>query len=124
MTASYLKDEGLNGYKDVYINSGDQVPAGTEVTFVVTLTEGYTLEHWLVNNTKKACDKYSPNRLRELVINEDTEVKAVYKAPQKPQHAVTFTAGEGGAIAATVGTEAKAIQSKDQVCLLYTSRCV
>ena len=115
MTASYLKDEGLNGYKDVYINSGDQVPAGTEVTFVVTLTEGYTLEHWLVNNTKKACDKYSPNRLRELVINEDTEVKAVYKAPQKPQHAVTFTAGEGGAIAATVGTEAKAIQSKDQV---------
>ena len=115
MTASYLKDEGLNGYKDVYINSGDQVPAGTEVTFVVTLTEGYTLEHWLVNNTKKACDKYSPNRLRELVINEDTEVKAVYKAPQKPQQAVTFTAGEGGTIAATVGADAKAIQSKDQI---------
>ncbi|WP_462136619.1 InlB B-repeat-containing protein, partial [Porphyromonas uenonis] len=115
MTASYLKDEGFNGYKDVYINSGEQVPAGTEVTFVVTLTEGYTLEHWLVNNTKKACDKYKPLRLRELAINEDTEVKAVYKAPQKPQHAVTFTAGEGGAIAATVGTEAKAIQSKDQV---------
>ena len=115
MTASYLKDEGFNGYKDVYINSGEQVPAGTEVTFVVTLTEGYTLEHWLVNNTKKACDKYSPLRLRELVINEDTEVKAVYKAPQKPQHAVTFTAGEGGTIAATVGTEAKAIESKDQV---------
>ena len=115
MTASYLKDEGFNGYKDVYIKSGDQVPAGTEVTFVVTLTEGYTLEHWLVNNTKKACDKYSPLRLRELVINEDTEVKAVYKAPQKPQHAVTFTAGEGGAIAATVGTDAKAIQSKNQV---------
>ncbi len=115
MTASYLKDEGFNGYKDVYINSGDKVPAGTEVTFVVTLTEGYTLEHWLVNNEKKACDKYSPLRLRELVINEDTEVKAVYKAPQKPQHAVTFTAGEGGTIAATVGTEAKAIQSKDQV---------
>ena len=115
MTASYLKDEGFNGYKDVYINSGDQVPAGTEVTFVVTLTEGYTLEHWLVNNTKKACDKYNPLRLRELVINEDTEVKAVYKAPQKPQHAVTFTAGEGGAIAATVGPDAKAIQSNDQV---------
>ena len=115
MTASYLKDEGFNGYKDVYIKSGDQVPAGTEVTFVVTLTEGYTLEHWLVNNTKKACDKYSPLRLRELVINEDTEVKAVYKAPQKPQHVVTFTAGEGGTIAATVGAEAKAIQSKDQV---------
>ena len=115
MTASYLKDEGFNGYKDVYIKSGEQVPAGTEVTFVVTLTEGYTLEHWLVNNTKKACDKYNPLRLRELAINEDTEVKAVYKAPQKPQHAVTFTAGEGGTIAATVGTEAKAIQSKDQV---------
>ena len=115
MTASYLKDEGFNGYKDVYIKSGEQVPAGTEVTFVVTLTEGYTLEHWLVNNTKKACDKYNPLRLRELVINEDTEVKAVYKAPQKPQHAVTFTAGEGGAIAATVGPDAKAIQSNDQV---------
>ena len=115
MTASYLKDEGFNGYKDVYINSGEQVPAGTEVTFVVTLTEGYTLEHWLVNNTKKACDKYSPLRLRELVINEDTEVKAVYKAPQKPQHAVTFTAGEGGTIAATVGADAKAIESNDQV---------
>ena len=115
MTASYLKDEGFNGYKDVYIKSGDQVPAGTEVTFVVTLTEGYTLEHWLVNNKKTECDKYNPLRLRELVINEDTEVKAVYKAPQKPQHAVTFTAGEGGAIAATVGTDAKAIQSKDQV---------
>ena len=115
MTASYLKDEGFNGYKDVYIKSGDQVPAGTEVTFVVTLTEGYTLEHWLVNNTKKACDKYNPLRLRELVINEDTEVKAVYKAPQKPQHTVTFTAGEGGTIAATVGTDAKAIESKDQV---------
>ena len=115
MTASYLKDEGFNGYKDVYINSGEQVPAGTEVTFVVTLTEGYTLEHWLVNKTKKACDKYNPLRLRELAINEDTEVKAVYKAPQKPQHAVTFTAGEGGTIAATVGAEAKAIESKDQV---------
>ena len=115
MTASYLKDEGFNGYKDVYINSGEQVPAGTEVTFVVTLTEGYTLEHWLVNNTKKACDKYSPLRLRELAINDDTEVKAVYKAPQKPQHAVTFTAGEGGTIVATVGPEAKAIESNDQV---------
>ena len=115
MTASYLKDEGFNGYKDVYINSGEQVPAGTEVTFVVTLTEGYTLEHWLVNNKKTECDRYNPLRLRELVINEDTEVKAVYKAPQKPQHAVTFTAGEGGTIAATVGADAKAIQSKDQV---------
>ena len=115
MTAYYLKDEGFSGYKEVYIKSGVQVPAGTEVTFDVTLTEGYTLEHWLVNNTKKACDKYSPLRLRELAINEDTEVKAVYKAPQKPQHAVTFTAGEDGTIVATVGTEAKAIESKDQV---------
>ena len=115
MTASYLKDEGFNGYKDVYITSGEQVPAGTEVTFVVTLTEGYTLEYWLVNKTKKECDRYNPLRLRELVINEDTEVKAVYKAPQKPQYSVTYTAGEGGRIVGLSGDAKSKVDSGSKV---------
>lgn len=114
MTASYLKDEGFNGYKDIYIQSGDQVPAGAEMTFVVTPNEGYKLEHWLVNGETRACDRYNPLRLRDLVIDKDTEVKAVYKK-KAVLYTVTYSAGEGGMIMGTSEDAKTRIESGSQV---------
>ena len=92
MKAYYLKDEGFSGYKEVYIKSGGEVPPGTKMTFEVTLNEGFELDHWEVNDEKKACDKYKPLRLADLVITDNTYVHPVYKAKQKPQYKVSFTA--------------------------------
>ena len=99
------------------IQSKDQVEQGAVITFTATPQEGYELDQWMVNGKPAvagADTKIEGNKLIVTLGDQDLMVKATFKRVIV-KHAVTFTAGEGGAIAATVGAEAKAIQSKDQV---------
>ena len=99
------------------IQSNDQVEQGAVITFTATPQEGYELDQWMVNGKPAvagADTKIEGNKLIVTLGDQDLTVKAAFKKVIV-KHAVTFTAGEGGTIAATVGAEAKAIQSKDQV---------
>ena len=99
------------------IQSKDQVEQGAVITFTATPKEGYELDHWMVNGKPAvagADTKIEGNKLIVTLGDQDLKVEATFKK-LIVKHTVTFTAGEGGAIAATVGTEAKAIESKDQV---------
>ena len=99
------------------IQSKDQVEQGAVITFTATPKEGYELDQWMVNDKPAvagADTKIEGNKLIVTLGDQDLKVEATFKKVIV-KHAVTFTAGEGGAIAATVGADAKAIQSKDQV---------
>ena len=99
------------------IESNDQVEQGAVITFTATPQEGYELDQWMVNGKPAvagADTKIEGNKLIVTLGDQDLKVQATFKK-LIVKHAVTFTAGEGGTIAATVGAEAKAIQSKDQV---------
>ena len=99
------------------IQSKDQVEQGAVITFTATPQEGYELDQWMVNDKPAvagADTKIEGNKLIVTLGDQDLKVEATFKKVIV-KHAVTFTAGEGGTIAATVGAEAKAIQSKDQV---------
>ena len=99
------------------IQSNDQVEQGAVITFTATPKEGYELDQWMVNDKPAvagADTKIEGNKLIVTLGDQDLKVEVTFKK-LIVKHAVTFTAGEGGTIAATVGTEAKAIESKDQV---------
>ncbi len=99
------------------IQSKDQVEQGAVITFTATPKEGYELDQWMVNDKPAvagADTKIEGNKLIVTLGDQDLKVAATFRKIIV-KHAVTFTAGEGGTIAATVGAEAKAIQSKDQV---------
>ena len=99
------------------IQSNDQVEQGAVITFTATPQEGYELDQWMVNGKPAvagADTKIEGNKFIVTLGDQDLKVQATFKK-LIVKHAVTFTAGEGGAIAATVGPDAKAIQSKDQV---------
>ena len=99
------------------IESNDQVEQGAVITFTATPQEGYELDQWMADGKPAVAGtdtKIEGNKLIVTLGDQDLKVEATFKK-LIVKHTVTFTAGEGGTIAATVGAEAKAIQSKDQV---------
>ena len=121
-TVEYVAGEGGTiaatvGAEAKAIQSKDQVEQGAVITFTATPQEGYELDQWMVNGKPAvagADTKIEGNKLIVTLGDQDLKVEVTFKK-LIVKHAVTFTAGEGGTIAATVGAEAKAIQSKDQV---------
>ena len=121
-TVEYTAGEGGTivatvGAEAKAIQSKDQVEQGAVITFTATPQEGYELDQWMVNGkpvVAGADTKIEGNKLIVTLGDQDLKVEATFKKVIV-KHAVTFTAGEGGAIAATVGPDAKAIQSNDQV---------
>ncbi|WP_308556578.1 hypothetical protein, partial [uncultured Porphyromonas sp.] len=87
------------------IESNDQVEQGAVITFTATPQEGYELDQWMVNGKPAvagADTKIEGNKLIVTLGDQDLKVEATFKK-LIVKHAVTFTAGEGGTIAATVG---------------------
>ena len=102
-----------DGGRKVTVEPKAKVKEGTFVEFQATVKEGYALDGWTNNGDEiPVADIETHKASLTLRANAVIDVK-YHKLVVK--HAVTFTAGEGGTIAATVGAEAKAIQSKDQV---------
>ena len=102
-----------DGGRKVAVEPKAKVKEGTFVEFQATVKEGYGLDAWTNNGEEiPVADIETLKASITLRANAVIDVK-YHKLVVK--HAVTFTAGEGGTIAATVGTEAKAIESNDQV---------
>ena len=102
-----------DGGRKVTVEPKAKVKEGTFVEFQATVKEGYALDGWTNNGDEiPVADIETHKASLTLRANAVIDVK-YHKLVVK--HAVTFTAGEGGTIAATVGAEAKAIQSNDQV---------
>ena len=102
-----------DGGRKVTVEPKAKVKEGTFVEFQATLKEGYALDAWTNNGHEiPVADIESLKASITLRANAVIDVK-YHKLVVK--HTVTFTAGEGGTITATVGPDAKAIQSKDQV---------
>ena len=78
------------------VAGGAVVPANTVVTFTATPNEGYEVAGWTVNGA----DKPASMSLKETITAETT-VSVTFK---KKEFAVNFSAGEGGSIAAFIGS--------------------
>lgn len=91
MQATYPKNNW-----DQPINSGDELPAGTEVTFFVFITGGYEMDHWVVNGNEVALGEDFPQRL-QWTLTEDLTVQAVVKMGA-PKYKISLQKGQGGSI--------------------------
>ena len=102
-----------DGGRKVTVEPKAKVKEGTFVEFQATLKEGYVLDAW-TNNGHEIPVADIESLKASITLRANAVIDAKYHK-LVVKHTVTFTAGEGGAIAATVGADAKAIQSKDQV---------
>lgn len=91
MQATYPKNNW-----DQPINSGDELPAGTEVTFFVFITGGYEMDHWIVNGNEVPLGEDFPQRL-QWTLTEDLTVQAVVKMGA-PKYKISLQKGQGGSI--------------------------
>ena len=81
---------------DTPINSGDELPEGTQVTFFVFPNDGYKIEKWIVNGADVAPGEDFPQRLQRILM-EDLTVQAVLKKTL-PKYTITLNHGTGGSI--------------------------
>lgn len=81
---------------DTPINSGDELPEGTQVTFFVFPNDGYKIEKWIVNGVDVAPGEDFPQRLQRILM-EDLTVQAVLKKTL-PKYTITLNHGTGGSI--------------------------
>lgn len=81
---------------DTPINSGDELPEGTQVTFFVFPNDGYKIEKWIVNGSDVAPGEDFPQRLQRILM-EDLTVQAVLKKTL-PKYTITLNHGTGGSI--------------------------
>ena len=109
---------GEGGTLQCFLSTGPEVQSGSTVDDGVALRfnakpmNGYKTDQWTING-----EPFAKGKGRNTIIqkaDKDLNVEVSFLKDIE-LYTVEFTAGEGGAIAATVGAEAKAIQSKDQV---------
>lgn len=81
---------------DTPINSGEELPEGTQVTFFVFPNDGYKIEKWIVNGVDVAPGEDFPQRLQRVLM-EDLTVQAVLKKTL-PKYTITLNHGTGGSI--------------------------
>ncbi|WP_293964107.1 hypothetical protein [uncultured Porphyromonas sp.] len=92
--AVYTTKDGL----DAQFTSGDDLPEGVKVTFLVTPNEGYKIDKWIVNNVEETPDNRYPNRLQKTLTEELTVEAHLVKLP--PKHSIQLSHGSGGSIEA------------------------
>ena len=94
------------------VQSGSTVDDGVALRFTAKPMKGYKTDQWTING-----EPFAKGKGRNTIIqraDKDLNVEVSFLKDIK-LYTVEYVAGEGGTIAATVGAEAKAIQSKDQV---------
>ena len=109
---------GEGGTLQCFLSTGPEVQSGSTVDDGVALRfnakpmSGYKTDQWTINGEPFAKGKGRNTIIQKADKDLNVEVSFIKDIEL---YMVEFTAGEGGAIAATVGPEAKAIQSNDQV---------
>ena len=87
------------------IVDGMTVKSGTEVTFAVSLKDGYEMDYWLVNDQRQEVEAGEFPHKKTIKVTSDITVKPVLKAktaPQPKKFEVSYSCGDHATIVGTV----------------------
>lgn len=87
------------------IVDGMTVKSGTEVTFAVSLKDGYEMDYWMVNDQRQEVEAGEFPHKKTIKVTSDITVKPVLKAktaPQPKKFEVSYSCGDHATIAGTV----------------------
>ena len=94
---AYLKVEYGGYLSSTRVNSGDQVPEGTELRVDLFLDEGYELEHFLVNGVATPSESEEFPGIK-VVVTGPLTLSAVVKKKAAPAEKVQLSVQEEGAV--------------------------
>ena len=95
---------GSDGMPSTIVD-GMTVKSGTEVTFAVSLKEGYEMDYWLVNDQRQEVEAGKFPHKKTIKVTSDIKVQPVLKAktaPQPKKFEVSYSCGDHATIAGTV----------------------
>lgn len=98
---------GSDGMPSTIVD-GMTVKSGTEVTFAVSLKEGYEMDYWLVNDKRQEVEAGEFPHRKTIKVTSDIKVQPVLKAktaPQPKKFEVSYSCGAHATIAGTVNGE-------------------
>ena len=87
------------------IVDGMTVKSGTEVTFAVSLKDGYEMDYWMVNDQRQEVEAGEFPHKKTIKVTSDITVKPVLKAktaPQPKKFEVSYSCGYHATIVGTV----------------------
>lgn len=87
------------------IADGMTVKSGTEVTFAVSLKDGYEMDYWMVNDQRQEVEAGEFPHKKTIKVTSDITVKPVLKAKTAPQpktFEVSYSCGDHATIVGTV----------------------
>ena len=90
------------------IVDGMTVKSGTEVTFAVSLKDGYEMDYWMVNDKRQEVEAGEFPHRKTIKVTSDIKVQPVLKAktaPQPKKFEVSYSCGAHATIAGTVNGE-------------------
>ncbi len=90
------------------IVDGMTVKSGTEVTFAVSLKDGYEMDYWMVNDERQEVEAGEFPHKKTIKVTSDITVKPVLKAktaPQPKKFEVSYSCGDHATITGTVNGE-------------------
>ena len=90
------------------IVDGMTVKSGTEVTFAVSLKDGYEMDYWMVNDKRQEVEAGEFPHRKTIKVTSDIKVQPVLKAktaPQPKKFDVSYSCGAHATIAGTVNGE-------------------
>lgn len=90
------------------IVDGMTVKSGTEVTFAVSLKDGYEMDYWMVNDERQEVEAGEFPHKKTIKVTSDITVKPVLKAktaPQPKKFEVSYSCGDHATIVGTVNGE-------------------
>ena len=106
---------GSDGMPSTIVD-GMTVKSGTEVTFAVSLKDGYEMDYWLVNDKRQEVEAGEfPNR-KTIKVTSDIKVQPVLKAktaPQPKKFEVSYSCGDHATIIGTAN--GKPFESGDKL---------
>ena len=106
---------GSDGMPSTIVD-GMTVKSGTEVTFAVSLKEGYEMDYWLVNDQRQEVEAGEFPHKKTIKVTSDITVKPVLKAktaPQPKKFEVSYSCGAHATIAGTAN--GKPFESGDKL---------
>ena len=98
---------GSDGMPSTIVD-GMTVKSGTEVTFAVSLKDGYEMDYWLVNDKRQEVEAGEFPHRKTIKVTSDIKVQPVLKAktaPQPKKFEVSYSCGAHATIAGTVNGE-------------------
>ena len=98
---------GSDGMPSTIVD-GMTVKSGTEVTFAVSLKEGYEMDYWLVNDKRQEVEAGEFPHRKTIKVTSDIKVQPVLKAktaPQPKKFEVSYSCGDHATITGTVNGE-------------------